>query len=293
MLLGRKPVLPVVMLLAGLAVFGQSSRGVGGRIPLQKSTEGTIVLGGGYFEAEKSATLLTKIIDLAGGTGISLVIIPTAEPAVASGPSVSRLDFDKATRSAFARLGVQHVTVLHTRDRKVADSDAFVAPLRSANCVWIPGGATQLLFDVYPNTKVQRELKGMLRRGGVLAGDSAGAIIASEGLLAIDPQHPEMMPVNRQPGLGLVPNLFVLAHINRYKPGVVELGSETYVASHPQASSVLIEEHTAIMIRNGQISRLTGSGRAGIVDGRSHGTDPILWLSGSARYDLRARDLVH
>jgi len=44
--------------------------------------------------------------------------------------------------------------------------------LRNANCVWIPGGDPNLLFAVYPNTRVQRELQGVLNRGGVVAGDS-------------------------------------------------------------------------------------------------------------------------
>ncbi len=37
-------------------------------------------------------------------------------------------------------LGSTHVTVLHTRDRAVADSEAFAASLRSAGGVGILGG---------------------------------------------------------------------------------------------------------------------------------------------------------
>jgi len=294
---GRREALLLIigLPLADLAVLGQASRDFG-KAPFQKSTDGTIVLGGGYVDPENTAALLKRMTDLAGGAGISLVIIPTAdsqlEPATRAGSSTPLIDYEKAARAAFALLGIQHVTVLHTRDRSVADSDAFVAPLRSANCVWLPGGDPQLLFRVYPNTRVQSELQGVLNRGGVVAGDSAGAMVIGRSLLAVDLDHPEKTPVDPPRGLGLFRDAFVMPHLNRYKAGVVALGSKTYVSSHPEAAGILIEEHTAIMIQRGQVTRLIGNGRTGIVDGRSHGADSVVWLSGSARYDLRTRDLV-
>jgi len=292
----KAPILFVTLLLADFAVVGQASRDVAVQSPFQESTDGTIVLGGGYFDQENTAALLKRMIDLAGGAGISMVIIPTAdsklEPATRAGSSTTVSDYEKAARVTFARLGVQHVTVLHTRDRQVADSNAFVAPLRSANCVWIPGGDPQLLSGVYPITRVRGELQGVLNRGGVVAGDSAGAEVIGQGLLAVDLVHPEKMPAAPQSGFGLLRDVFVMAHVNRYKAAVVALGSKTYVSAHPGALGVLIEEHTAIMIRHGQITRLIGKGRAGIVDGRSYGTGSVVWLLGSERYDLQTRALV-
>jgi cyanophycinase len=293
----RKVLLVIVSLLSvDLAVLGQASRNHAAEAPFQNSREGIIVLGGGYFEQEDTAALLRRVIDLAGGAGISLVIIPTAdsqlEPSTGTGASTSLIDYEKAVSVASARLGVAHVTILHTRDRRVADSEAFVAPLRSANCVWIPGGSPQLLFDVYPKTRVQVELQGVLNRGGVVAGDSAGALLIGQDWLSIDPVQPEILPAAPQIGLGLLRGAFVMAHVNRYKASVVTLGSKTYVSAHQGVSGILIEEHTAVMIQRGQITRLIGSGRAGIVDGSRHGTDSVVWLSGTARYDLHRREFV-
>src|SRR5882724_10848888 len=195
----RSVLLVIVSLLSvDFAVLGQASRDHTADVRFQSSRDGILVLGGGYFEQENTAALLRRIIDLAGGAGISLVIIPTAdsqlEPATGTGASTSLIDYEKAVSVAFARLGVAHVTVLHTRDRRVADSEAFVAPLRSANCVWIPGGSPQLLFDVFPKTRVQGELQGVLDRGGVVAGDSAGALLIGQDWLSIDPVQPEILP---------------------------------------------------------------------------------------------------
>lgn len=79
---------------------------------------------------------------------------------------------------AFAReFTVKHVTVLHTRDRVKANSEGFVEPLRHASGVWIDGGRQWRLADTYLGTAVEREIKALLMRGGVVGGSSAGANI--------------------------------------------------------------------------------------------------------------------
>ena len=69
----------VSFLLADFAVLGQASRKAPVQAPFRRSMDGTIVLGGGYFDQENTAALLKTTISLAGGAGISLVIIPTAD----------------------------------------------------------------------------------------------------------------------------------------------------------------------------------------------------------------------
>jgi len=288
--------LSIVSLLLAHLIFGQASRDTAMQAPLHNSTNGTIVLGGGYFDDKETAALFGKVIDLADGKETSLVIIPTAdaqlEPAVRTGSPTSLIDYEKAARLRFASLGVKHVNVLHTRDRVIADSDKFSRPLRSATWVWIPGGDPELLFKVYSNTTVQRELQGILDRGGVIAGDSAGASVIGQGLLAVDLENPTKIPTVQEGGLHLLRNVFVMAHVNRYKAGIVEQGCETFVRAHPEMLAILIEENTAVMIQRDQIARLLGSGRVGIVDGHNPANNSAVWLSGSTRYDLRKRILV-
>lgn len=288
--------LSIVSLLLAHLVLAQPSREGAVQAPLQKSMTGTIVLGGGYFGQENRDALLKRVAGLAGGTNGKFVVIPTAdvdlEPATRPGPSTTLIDYEKEAQLTFARLGIKGVTVLHTRDRDVADSEGFAAPLRSANCVWIPGGDPNLMFAVYPSTRVQSGLQGVLNRGGVIAGDSAGALIITRGWLALDPSHPEKMPPLPEMGLGLVQNVFVIPHLNHYKPGVAELGSKTFVTAHREVHVLLIEENTAIMIQAEQVSRLVGTGKIGVVGGGTDGTASVLWLSGSKRYDLRRGVLV-
>ena len=68
-------------------------------------------------------------------------------------------------------------TVLHTTDRKVADSPEFVAPLKDATGVYLEGGRHWRLAEAYLGTLTLKEIFGVLDRGGVVMGGSAGATI--------------------------------------------------------------------------------------------------------------------
>ena len=67
--------------------------------------------------------------------------------------------------------------MLHTTDRKVADSAEFVAPIKGATGVWLVGGRHWRLADAYLGTRTLKELFNLLDRGGVVGGGSAGATI--------------------------------------------------------------------------------------------------------------------
>src|SRR5262245_56571291 len=75
-----------------------------------------IIIGGGG----KSLAIIQRFIKMSGGPDAPLVAIPTADE-----------QDDKGERiAAFLRkVGSNNVTVLHTRDPKVADTEEFVKPL--------------------------------------------------------------------------------------------------------------------------------------------------------------------
>lgn len=125
-----------------------------------------VVVGGGKI----GPAIVERFVNLAGGPDSNLVLIPTAA-------EDKELDLRKLEETFAKQFGVKHVTVLHTRDRQQADSEAFVAPLRQARGVWFGGGRQWRLVDSYLNTLTQRELEAVLERGGVIGGTSAGATI--------------------------------------------------------------------------------------------------------------------
>ncbi len=167
-----RKIFPVVLVLFLLIATGHAQ---------QKETtasvgpeRGTlIIIGGGTVGAE----IWARFIEAAGGNNASIVVIPTAgdDSAINTGKS--------AERDMLQRLGVRNVTVLHTRDPKVANTDTFVAPIRKATGIWFVGGRQWKLADAYLNTLAHKEFRALLNRGGVIAGTSAGATIQGSFLL--------------------------------------------------------------------------------------------------------------
>src|ERR1700739_4111826 len=94
--------------------------------PVVKGPEhGTLIIAGG---GKLGPEILGRFIKLAGGPSAEIVVIPTAGGEAKYGPDCDCLKI-------FRELGASNLTVLHTTDRKEADSEAFTAPLRRAKAV--------------------------------------------------------------------------------------------------------------------------------------------------------------
>ena len=83
-----------------------------------------VIVGGGM----QDATIIKRFMDLAGGPDAPIVVIPTAGGAD---------DYDQSFYGLrlFRDHGATNLTLLHTRDRTVADSDAFVKAIRGEEIV--------------------------------------------------------------------------------------------------------------------------------------------------------------
>ncbi|NIP82024.1 MAG: peptidase S51, partial [Gemmatimonadetes bacterium] len=55
--------------------------------------------------------------------------------------------------SAWREAGARNLTLLHTTDPEVADTDAFVEPLKTAGGVFFFGGRQWRLVDAYGGTR--------------------------------------------------------------------------------------------------------------------------------------------
>src|SRR6478736_2899551 len=136
--------------------------------------KGTLVIVGGNMQ---DPVIVKKFIELAGGPDAPIVIIPTASE------DDEHYDNYWSGLKQWRENGATNLTVLHTRDRKVADSEAFVKPIKTARGVFFGGGRQWRLADAYSNTLTQQEIQGVLNRGGVVGGSSAGAAILSSFML--------------------------------------------------------------------------------------------------------------
>ncbi len=237
-----------------------------------------VIVGGGRVGPE----ILTRFFDLAGGRDAPLVVIPTANGA-------DTFPDDWSGLKMFKDFGVTTITLLHTTDRKIADSEEFVRPITTARAVWFPGGRQWRLVDSYLHTRTQREIERVLERGGVVGGSSAGAsILASYMVRGARENNDIMMAPGYEEGFGLIKGVAIDQHmLTRNRQDDLE----EVVAKHPDVLGIGLDESTAIVVR-GQQFEVTGASRVAIHDGRivkgaqeRHGKKYFFMAPGE-RYDL-------
>jgi cyanophycinase len=238
-----------------------------------------VIVGGGRVGNE----ILTRLFDLGGGRHAPLVVIPTANGAE-SYPD------DWAGLKMFKDFGADNITLLHTSDRKVADSDAFVKPLTTAKIVWFVGGRQWRLVDSYLHTRTQREIEKVLERGGVVAGSSAGAsIIADYMVRGARENNYIMMAPGYEEGFGLMKGVAIDQHmLTRNRQDDLE----EVVAKHPDLLGIGLDESTAIVVR-GQEFEVVGASKIAIHDGRTVPSErqqrngkKYYFMAAGERYDL-------
>jgi cyanophycinase len=269
-----------VMAIAMLALVSASSGA-------QQSTRwwpasGTVILEGGGIQPATFDAVAKRLIGLAGGPESLIVIIPTANEAVAprlrgTGPAFDPVELVRLLEAK----GAHRVAIVHTRDKAVANSDSFVRSLRAARGVWIPGGGARILENTYRGTLVARELAAVLARGGVLVGDSAGAIALGCFMLGWTPD-PWGIVVD---GLAALPRVAVIPHANAargYSPADETL---KYLIAHPGPVGAVIDENTALVLK-GTSAEVIGVGSAVLIDPAKDKTKPYLVMRAGGTRDV-------
>ena len=258
--------------IATEAQKNQSSISTGVSIGPKKGT--LVIVGGGSIPQ----SIREKFIALAGGPDARIVYIPTA----AEDQHLSRQTGDESPKL----FGLKNVAVLHTRDRKEANTEKFVAPLRKATGVWFGGGRQWRLVDSYLDTLAHKELLALLNRGGVIGGSSAGATIQGSYLVRGAREGNQiMMAKGYEIGLGFLKNSAIDQHINTRKR---ENDLAEVIRVHPELLGIGLYESTAI-VAQGDVFEVIGDGKVAITDGKERDGKKYYLLSAGERFDLKAR----
>ncbi len=232
-----------------------------------------VIVGGGKIPA----VISDKFIALAGGKDATIVYIPTA----AEDADISKMPYDHPSL-----FGIKNLTVLHTRDRNLANTVAFAAPLRKATGVWFGGGRQWRLVDSYLDTLTHKEMMKVLERGGVIGGTSAGASIqASYMVRGAREGNTVMMAKGYERGLGFIRGVAIDQHINTRKR---ENDLQEVVTAHPELLGIGLYESTAIVVQ-GDNFEIIGDGKVAITDGKQHDAKPYYFLNVGEKFDLKKR----
>jgi cyanophycinase len=218
--------------------------------------KGTIMAVGGSV----APAILARFIQEAGGPDALILDVPTAGIDSEStlnggfGPAGQLQRVTDNSAEIIARwkaAGAKNVQVLHTRDRKVADSDSFVEPIKKAGGVWFGGGMPEQIIDAYAGTKAEREFRNVLERNGVLGGTSAGAVAL--GNLFTNSLQGDLSNLTTGEGFGILRGVALSPHAGVPNPA--------YLANHPELIRLAMPEVTAFVVR-GDIAEIVGGANA-------------------------------
>ncbi len=238
---------------------------------------GHLVIVGG---AAQDSEIFEQFVDLAGGVNARIVVIPTAGGGE---------EYDKYWPGLrpFRNVGANHLTVLHTNDRDVANSDDFVNVIQNADGVWFGGGRQWRLADSYLDTATHEALWDLLDRGGVIGGSSAGATIQGSYLARGDTRTNTVMMGDHEVGMGFLKNSAIDQHLlarNR-QFDLIEI-----IEAKPELLGIGIDENTAIVV-TGDRFEVIGSGYVAIYDSNRmiDSGGQFYLLAPGDMYDLKER----
>jgi cyanophycinase len=278
--------------LSLVSLFLLSGSAVAQTAPEYGPARGTLVIVGGG--STDGTDIIERFIELGGGAENGrFVIVPTAGGNRNGDGSLIEYEAERVLAS-WVRRGLKNVTMLHTHDPSVANTEAFVRELSQAPAVWFNGGRQWNVVDSYAGTRTLDEFRKVLERGGVIAGSSAGATIQGHYLVRGDTSGPNVMMTeepNHQTGFGFLRRSAIDQHINtrnRWDDLI------PVIRRFPDLLGIGLSEGTAIVV-TGDRFEVIGKWKVAVHDNArlyQPWEKPYFVLSAGDVYDMKARKLV-
>jgi cyanophycinase len=282
---------PTLALAIGLSVQLPASQVSAQQAPEYGPPNGTLLIAGGGV---RDAAIFERFIELGGGAENGrFIIVPTAGGNFDRDGNPRDYGEDRVLRGWLAR-GLQNVSMLHTHDPSVADTEAFVADLKQATGVWFNGGRQWNIVDSYAGTRTYDEFHKVLERGGVVGGSSAGATILGEYLVRGDTRGSGIVMTdeeNHQLGFEFIRKVAIDQHINTRNrwDHIIPL-----IEQQPHLLGIGLSEDTAIIV-TGDTFEVMGDWMVAVHDNtRAYQPweKPYFVLAPGDVYDMQARRIV-
>src|SRR5262245_29436342 len=211
-------------------------------------------------------------------------------------------------RNLFTSMGVKRVEHLCLDHRDESPDDPRLDPLANATAVFFTGGDQLRITTRLGGTALSERIEEIYRKGGVIAGTSAGATALGEMMLVGNPHEGicKLSDIQMTPGLGLVKNMIIDQHFSERGRIRRLLGA---VAQNPRMLGIGIDEDTAVEVESDGAFHVIGSGAVYVVDGHDLGYTNISEasfsramsvfdvklhvLSNGDRFDTRSRHPAH
>ena len=272
--------LSIALLAVTLQMASRTSRAedslLGLPQPRNTNRPGSVVLHGGGLITND---VFDKFVELAGGKDARIVLVPSAGYRLADYPDMKSYRATLSSRySSWVQLKIDgrvaDFRFLTTDNPNDADQPDFVRPLETATGVWFSGGNQSRLNYRYvgefpARTKFQDALLGVLQRGGVVGGTSAGTAAMPE-IMTLGSETDEDTSRNSAVaahGLGLFNRAIVEQHFNtrggrleRFTELLKDQDKLNKLARRPNAAETMIgiaiEERSAVVAKNNRLEVL-------------------------------------
>jgi len=271
-------------------------------ITIDKSTtrhgpeKGSLIIIGGNVGSQRD--VWEKFTELAGGKEKARIVVVT------NGTPGSPEAIQRFVDTVKKQTGISHVVALNAKSLSEANSEAFIAPLKEATGVYFEGGRQWRIADAYLNTLTHQAFQDVLKRGGVIAGSSAGASIQGSFLWRGDTKDNSVLIGDHTQGLGFLKNSVVDQHLLKRNR---EFDLVNLIKEAPELIGIGLDEATAIVVQ-GDTLQVIGKSYVAIYDyntieaseqeqpdgKRSYTTSsgPFFFLSKGQQYDLKNRKVI-
>ncbi|MEX2351362.1 MAG: cyanophycinase [Balneolaceae bacterium] len=172
-------------------------------------------------------------------------------------------------KESFSRLGLNNIGVLDIRDRQEAENTSTLNRISSTDIILFSGGDQSKISRIIKNTLTHQLICDRYQNEKItIAGTSAGAVVMSEKMIA-GGRNGTVIRKNdliMGEGLGLIREVIFDSHfIKRHRFGRLAEA----VALYPDKLGVGLGEDTGVIIRDGNILEIIGSGIVVIFDGNN------------------------
>lgn len=226
--------------------------------PGQTTAQGTLIIIGGHEEREGDAVILRAVAERVKDGKLVVATLATSEPE----------ETYQEYRRAFTGLGVKQIEHLDVPRREDLLRNPRPEIMEGASAVFFTGGGQLRITTQFGGTQLCEQIQEFYRKGGTIAGTSAGASVMSDTMLVsgeADLSHRVGANLLMAPGLGYIKDVIIDQHFaERGRIGRL-LGA---VAQNPRLLGIGIDENTAIVVEKENRVRVLGEGAVYIVDGR-------------------------
>jgi len=218
---------------------------VKGQINYKKGS--LFIIGGGSRPVELIKKIILESEIDKDGYGI---VLPMASSEQDSSVFYAKIPFQKE--------GVKNIYGMYFKKNQIPTNEQLDS-IKNAKLIYITGGDQDRFMNIVKNTPIEMAIRENFKRGGMIAGTSAGAAVMSEKMITGNElKHAtyhstflnlEENNIELKKGLGFIKNAIIDQHFvrrSRYNRLI------TAVIEYPTLKGVGIDESTAIFIKDGK-----------------------------------------